>query len=83
MNNDFTGQTISYFIVKKDGEIFNPQRIYGLSSYNVESLNEATRYDDEAKAKSLADLLNQFAVLQDIEATFEIRKSIQTLSVVE
>ncbi len=83
MNNDFTGETTNYFIVKKDGDAFNPQRVSGLSFYNVETVNEATRYDDEAKAKSLADLLDQFAVLQGIEATFEIRKSDQKLSVVE
>lgn len=83
MNNDFTGSTTSYFIVKKDGENFNPQRIFGLNFYNVESAQEATAYEDVEKAKQLIAILAQFATFQGINVEFEVRKNDQTLSIVE
>jgi|GEM_PF-3625402 len=83
MNNDFTGSTTNYFIVKKDGEKFNPQRISGLNFYNVESAQEATSYEDVEKAKQLIGILTQFASFQGIDVTFEVRRNDQTLSVVE
>ena len=83
MNNDFTGETTNYFIVKKDGDFFNPQRISGLNFYNVESAQEATSYEDVEKARQLIAILAQFASFQGINVEFEIRKNDQTLSVVE
>ena len=83
MNNDYTGSTTSYFIVKKDWEVFNPQRISGLNFYNVESAQEATAYEDVEKARQLIAILAQFASFQGINVEFEVRKNDQTLSIVE